>query len=321
VSGAELPIRYHLAFDKKPSFKTESRFALVTTDARGLQKIIPLIYGETYVTDISKDTEKKLYVINNKKIYKYNKTYPEGYKEVPGKLCYLTTDDWRTELYYQGLWEQKSFTKNPYAAELNAEWPKIWDAKKDSQGSSTDGYPVYKGGYKDNLTIYDYDYWLDFIEGTSGNDTDLFQFNVNEIGRRTKVVTKKDVNCLVAQDIPPYIYVNADGDVFEDRKQAENFNLPVIQVKPDIFNQISTGKGQTSAFDTIKDLLITHTQYANNVNITLIPIYYLEPNSRITITDEEIGIKGDYLIKSISLPLTVNGTSHISATRCIEKTI
>ena len=258
----------------------------------------------------------------NKVIYKYDKTHPEGYKQVPGELCYLITDDWRTEYYYRGLWEQTTFAKNPYAAELNAEWPKIWDAKKDNQGSSADGYPVYKGGYKDNLTIYDYDYWLDFIEGASGGETNLSQFNVNKIGRRTKIVTQKDVNCLFSENIPPYIYINADGDVSDERKQAEQIgNMEAIQVKPEIYQYLSVGGGQVSAFNTIKDLLVTHTQYANNVNLTTIPIYHLEPNTRITIEDEEIGVKGDYLIKSISLPLTVNGTSSISATKCIEKMI
>ena len=97
--------------------------------------------------------------------------------------------------------------------------------------------------------------------------------------------------------------------------------MEVIQVKPEIYQYLSIGGGQVSAFNTIKDLLVTHTQYANSVNLTTIPIYHLEPNTRITIEDDEIGVKGDYLIKSISLPLTVNGTSSISATKCIEKTI
>lgn len=323
TSGAKLPIRYHLAFDTKPMVDiSNQRFALVTTDARGLQKITPLILNKTYVMETAQDVEKKMYVVINKVIYKYDKTHPEGYKQVPGELCYLITDDWRTEYYYRGLWEQTTFAKNPYAAELNAEWPKIWNAKKDNRGSSADGYPVYKGGYKDNLTIYDYDYWLDFIEGAYEGTVNLSQFNVNKIGRRTKIVTQKDVNCLFSEDIPPYIYINADGDVSDERKQAEQIgNMEAIQVKPEIYQCLSVGGGQVSAFNTIKDLLVTHTQYANNVNLTTIPIYHLEPNTRITIEDEEIGVKGDYLIKSISLPLTVNGTSSISATKCIEKMI
>ena len=37
--------------------------------------------------------------------------------------------------------------------------------------------------------------------------------------------------------------------------------------------------------------------------------------------DKDLGIDGDYLIKTITLPLATNGTSNISLTKCLEKTI
>ena len=57
------------------------------------------------------------------------------------------------------------------------------------------------------------------------------------------------------------------------------------------------------------------------VNFNTIPVFHLEPNQRITINNSNVDVRGDYLIKSISLPLAVNGTSTIAATRCVERTI
>ena len=80
------------------------------------------------------------------------------------------------------------------------------------------------------------------------------------------------------------------------------------------------GGTKTSAFEKIKELLYAHTSYNESINLTVTPIYYLEPNTRITVCDNDVGVNGDYLIKTISLPLTTNGTSTISATKLIEKT-
>ena len=48
-------------------------------------------------------------------------------------------------------------------------------------------------------------------------------------------------------------------------------------------------------------------------------IYYLDVNSRITVQDRKSGIYGDYIIKSISLPLSAGSTMTISASRALER--
>ena len=44
------------------------------------------------------------------------------------------------------------------------------------------------------------------------------------------------------------------------------------------------------------------------------PIYYLEPNTRIRVDDMTTNIHGDYMIKSINLPIG-GGVMSISASR------
>ena len=73
------------------------------------------------------------------------------------------------------------------------------------------------------------------------------------------------------------------------------------------------------AFYEIKDLLYSRTGYNENINLQVLPIYSLQPNTRITVNNEESGIRGDFMINSLSLPLDINGTMTISATRAVEK--
>jgi hypothetical protein len=55
--------------------------------------------------------------------------------------------------------------------------------------------------------------------------------------------------------------------------------------------------------DKLNILINEHTYYTESVTITTIPIYYLEPNTRISIVDEVTGINGEYLVSKITVPL------------------
>ena len=82
---------------------------------------------------------------------------------------------------------------------------------------------------------------------------------------------------------------------------------------------LAVGGTARSAYDVVRDLLYQHTSYNESITIQALPIYYLEPNIRIEVRDIESDIYGDYMISSISIPLDVNGTMSISATRALEK--
>ena len=120
--------------------------------------------------------------------------------------------------------------------------------------------------------------------------------------------------------MPQYIYIEANGDVEKTKRDAEGRNLEIIQVAPEIFKQMALGGSQSSAFDKIKELMQVHTTYNESISLSIIPIFYLEPNSLINIYDNKMGISGNYQIKSISLPFAPNGTSNISATKIVAKT-
>lgn len=325
VTGNDKPIRYHLAFDTKPTISTTPRFCLVYKDYKGLKQAIVLKENENFKYYTSGETlEKKYYYLqwdsNHYKIFHWDDDVQEyrDHYDSDCFVCYITAEDWRTELYFKGLEaDNKSFIKNYCSAELIAEWPKIFDITKNSDGTGIDknknSIPKYTGGYRNDIDVTNYEYWLDFLdEGVNS------QFNVNNIGRRTKVVSDNSSNCIFAKEIPNVAFVNADGDV-SDEILGDTDTTPVVQVSPEIYSRLVIGGSHNSAFDKIRELLFQHTQYNESISLSVIPIYHLEPNTRITVHDSDVAVNGDYLIKTISLPLTIGGTSNISATRCIEK--
>ena len=320
ATGVEKPIRYHLVFDDKPEVTEEPRLMLIYTDYRGLQAAIPLVEGENFVKGdppiLPTEEQKQKYYYKDA-VFAFDKEL-KVFRSYPSyEICYVrpSEGDWRTELFYRGLEaDDKSFSKNSYAAELNSEWTKICNLKGIDLEREKEGFSIYESAMRDTPTS-SYTYWLDFIEGNV--------FNVNNIGRRSKVVNDKNSNCIFPSEVPNYIYILADGNVeriLKEREQAAELDREVIQVGEDIFNNLTLGGSSNSAYDKIKELIYTHTTYNETVNLSVVPIYYLEPNTRISIFDNETSVNGDYMIKSISLPLTPNGTSNISATKCLDKT-
>ena len=73
-----------------------------------------------------------------------------------------------------------------------------------------------------------------------------------------------------------------------------------------------------SAKDRLDELIYQHGYCIENATITAIPIYYLEPNVRIYVHDEDTGIDGDYVVSKITLPLAYNGTMSLTATKAAE---
>ena len=74
-----------------------------------------------------------------------------------------------------------------------------------------------------------------------------------------------------------------------------------------------------SAHNEIRNLLYQHTQYNEGVSVQLLPMYFLEPNTRITLRDDATNIHGDYIINSISLPLDISGNTSLSCSKALAQ--
>jgi hypothetical protein len=76
---------------------------------------------------------------------------------------------------------------------------------------------------------------------------------------------------------------------------------------------IISGQGK-SAKEELDSKLYDKTYFQESVTLSCLPIYYLEPNTRISISDVKSGISGKFIIKSISLPLEYGSMMSITAT-------
>ena len=102
-------------------------------------------------------------------------------------------------------------------------------------------------------------------------------------------------------------------------EQKLNIGYRYIQIPNNLIEQMFSISAQgKSAKDKLDELLYQHSYCIESATITTIPIYYLEPNTRIHLYDEDTGLDGDYIASKITLPLAYNGTMTITATKAAE---
>ena len=322
ANGNDVPIRYHLAIDTKPAIGNIYDVFFYEDSDDGLKKAkMPILYSSYAEITKTSGTAGIYYKDTSTGIIYYWDADLKQYIEVDSEtteFVKVQTTDWRSELYLQGVQaEPLGIESNYYYTELITEWPKIYNLQKDFY-INDEGETIYTGGFYDEFlkTPSDMDYYLDFID----SNTAISQFNVNNIGRRTQVINKNDINCIFEPDIPDFIIIElGQPDTDEKRAECESKGQKYIQVTTGIFNLLALGGQSNSAFNEIKTMLHEYTSYNESVTIQTIPIYNLEPNIRIGIRDVESNIYGDYMISNISIPLDVSSTMSISAIRALER--
>lgn len=303
ASGIDVPIRYHLAIDSKPTKGNTYQCFFYNDPDDGITKAkVPVKFSSksgfpqkgavgTFYMDTS---------MNN--IYKWDGS---SYVSVAVGLTSITTKDWRTELYLSGVsGEPNGIDSNYYYTELLNEWPKLYNVQSGTFYSDVVKHPE------------DIDYYLDFID----SDAEISAFNISAIGRRTAVYSDDSINCIFAPDIPDLILLNTgDSDLATKRAECEARGQDYIQMDNSLYSNIAVGSAQVSAYEKVREMMWEYTSYNESISLSTIPIFYLEPNSRITVQDPLSDISGDYMITSISLPLDVSSTMSISCTKAVER--
>jgi hypothetical protein len=223
-----------------------------------------------------------------------------------------TPTDWRVELYLQGK-EKESRQQRPdiYEQEIIDLLPTIYEFKQDTN--------QIIGNYKEDVTkVNNLKYFIDYLEPVN----DLYDCSVDLIGGRIYSYQQDNIIKLYNNDVPNVIIINRDGNETYNNKIIERCaseGQPYSNVDGNIYSNLSIGTLGYSAQEVARDLLYQYTDYNNTINFQSIPIYYLEPNTRITVNDKKANIYGDYIIQNISRPLDGQGTMSVSATRALER--
>lgn len=348
----KVPIRFHLAIDEKPTCRMHdekvywyyqflTQAAAQDTEETGLASGVgDGVNRIALVNPILKDSNKAILLSASPIVIDVQDWRTELYLEGIES-------------------EELAIFSNLYFIELVNEWGKIYELVPATETIIEDGQekviertvtidgqviPVYTDRMKPELVNQPYymDYFLDFIDTDSG----LNKISVKNIGKRSLIQDKSsEVSCMFTPDIP---YINwFDFDQIHDwgweipseflqsyKWAAVPYNLPYKKTysRTDSSVDLSTiEEGYTGAvsfavmgsnyscFEAVRNELYQHTTYNETVALTTLPIMHIEPNTRISLVDEETGISGEYFISSLSTGFEPTSTMTISATKIQQK--
>lgn len=214
----------------------------------------------------------------------------------------IPVENWRHWMYLNAI---ATGAKTVLDKELVEELPKVMN--------------IINGTYKYDANPVALDYWIDMIdidelEGLNDN-TLITNMAIEEIGDRSKTYNDDKVNCIFAPSIKytRLFYSEEEKDDYDGEYEA-------YAIVPEALQQ-SFGKGiaHNSAFDYMRSLLHEHISANNTISLQTMPIYYLEPNMRVSVDNDEADIHGEYIISSLTMPLTVNGMMTIQAAKAAER--
>lgn len=292
----------------------------------------------------------QIYHINNSEEYymwineklKYKKLYlrenlSDWNSETQNPLIYSEyyAIDWRTFLMCYGLEANANGTDpGEYYQDLISFWPNEYDLRRENQkffGEDENQAIHYK-----SLTTGNF--YFDIIDA---NSSSLGIYSVKNIGRRTEVVNDNEVNCLFTPEIPDVVFLNSEhpennwsdnttitelkntNDIMEmlnlQREECINNGQLWIQVPDTVFSNLVIGGYLNGAYEAIRYALFSHTTYQKTLNIVALPAFYLEPNSRVHVSDTSTNTFGDFVIQNINLTLGPGANMSVTMNEALER--
>lgn len=192
-------------------------------------------------------------------------------------LIYLMAIDYQN-YHLTSQWNDTGYEQ--YYTDIIAFWPEIYD--------------IDKLQYKDDIVLDELKFWLEFLD----TDGQLSQYSVQNIGQRQLVKTDEKVRRIENYNIPNYLFLTDETEI-EDG--YINFTGDFIKNNIDIATQGKDAKSE------ILNCLSNNSISQEQVSISAIPVYYLEPNNLIYVYDDKVDLDNEYIINSISIPLQYNG--------------
>lgn len=179
-----------------------------------------------------------------------------------------------------------------------------------------------KGGFEYNNKIISWNsdiytdpsllnFWFDFLD-TNG---EMHKYNTGVIGHRTKVTNNDNIKSIYFRDTPTIIAYDPKKQSELDRKSGY-----VYMQFPSYMESLVTMSTQgKSAMDELDNQLYNYSYCVESISFNAVPVYYLEPNARIFIQDNNTGVNGEYIISKLTIPLQYNGLMSVTATKAADK--
>lgn len=238
-----------------------------------------------------------------------------GTKPIEYKEYNIEDYDWR-ELIYQmavDFYSGNNYEKTgyePYYVDLYSFWRELYNPEGEAEEYYQEGDNKYwnKKVIENPETL---NFWFDFVEA----DNELNKFSIQNIGSRLKAVKDDNIKAIYYRRVPNLIYVSA-----ADGNKADSFTgYTKVQIQAELKNLFSISSQGKSAHDEMDTLLYNHLYAADSITLRTLPIYSLQPNTRIMVRDELSGIDGEYIINKISYSLGHNSTMSITASKVPQR--
>lgn len=310
VPDTIIPIQYHLTIQKLPgdyeknywriSFYRDKNGVLRAAKARSFISLAEAENAETEfcIVLVNPFIDNEDTIVVDSQSVEVNEKIKEGYLIIEPvdeviNLSNISSDAWRLKMYFMAIEENDT---SSFAKEIIEKIPQMMNIKTGEINPDTKYY----------------------LDGINTNDSTLMiqvpikGLGVDDIGRRTKVINDENINCLFAPSPENKVFSTTRNLFIETLKE-----IALIQEAD--YNQLSSSITYKSAYDVLRSSIHEHLSYNNNINITSMPIYHLDANQRIFVFNEESNIQGDYIIQSITIPLTLSGMMTINAVKAVER--
>ena len=205
-------------------------------------------------------------------------------------------------------------------------WRQLYNPREtqnDKLIADNGGYEYYGEGDKQywnkqiHLDPSTLNFWFDFLD-TEG---ELGQYSIKKydqesstyttrIGVRSKVVNESSVKSIYYRDTPEVQFIISPKEQYAHT----NINFMPIWIQDNMQNLFFKSAQGTSAIAKANELIYQHTALAEGISITSVPIYYLQPNTRIYIEGY-----GDYTLDKITYSLTYNGTMSLTGNKIMKQ--
>jgi hypothetical protein len=160
-------------------------------------------------------------------------------------------------------------------------------------------------------------FWFDFFKA---DEMGIGKFAVSVIGDRPKTINNTNIKVITYRDAPDVIYyTESEYKFYNELGVFKPGYAHVIVSDQTFYDGLTKSPRGLSAHQEIENMLYQYSFFNDTVSINTVPIYYLNPNTLISIKDELSNIIGYYIMTKINLPLAYNGTMQISATKLPER--
>ena len=155
-------------------------------------------------------------------------------------------------------------------------------------------------------------FWFDLTEGSG----EINNYQISLIGDRLKATKDTKITALYQAEVPNIIYYEQEN-ISYIQENAGNASYSYFQIggpMSDVYTISSQGR---SAIDLLQEQLYKFIYCTENVTITTLPIYTLQPNYRVIVNSRIPGLSGEYIVTKYSIPFTYNATMSITTSKAV----